>query len=35
VLLNLRHVHGDALTQLPEDVRAPENWPKKRRTAAR
>src|ERR1022692_1668679 len=31
----LRHTHGDAQTRLPEDVHAPENWPKKGRTAAR
>jgi len=31
----LRHAHGDALTKLPEDVHAPENWPKKGRIAAR
>jgi len=31
----LRHTHGDALTKLPEDLHAPENWPKKGRTAAR
>jgi len=31
----LRHTHGDAHTRLPEDVHAPENWPKKGRTAAR
>lgn len=31
----LRHTHGDGQTKLPEDVRAPENWPKKGRVAAR
>ena len=31
----LRHTHGDAQTRLPEDLHAPENWPKKGRTAAR
>src|ERR1017187_5816095 len=31
----LRHTHGDAQTRLPEDLHAPDNWPKKGRTAAR
>ena len=31
----LRHTHGDAHTKLPEDLHAPENWPKKGRVAAR
>src|ERR1017187_3164369 len=31
----LRHTRGDAQTKLPEDLHAPENWPKKGRTAAR
>jgi hypothetical protein len=31
----LRQAQGDALTKLPEDVHAPENRPKKGRTAAR
>jgi hypothetical protein len=31
----LRHTHGDAQTRLPEDLHAPENWPKKGRIAAR
>jgi hypothetical protein len=31
----LRHTHGDGLTKLPEEVRAPDNWPTKGRTAAR
>jgi len=29
----LRHTRGDAQTKLPEDVHAPQNWPKKGRTA--
>jgi uncharacterized protein YjbI with pentapeptide repeats len=29
----LRHAKGDGQTKLPEDVRAPENWPKKGRSA--
>lgn len=31
----LRHAHGDHLTKLPEDLHAPDNWPKKGRSAAR
>ena len=31
----LSHTHGDGQTRLPEDLHAPENWPKKGRTAAR
>src|ERR1017187_4614377 len=31
----LRHTHGDALTKLPEELHAPENWPKKGRSATR
>ena|SRR5450755_3160901 len=31
----LRHTHGDGLTKLPEDVHAPDNWPKKGRGAGR
>ena len=30
-----RHTHGDAQTKLPEDLHAPENWPKKGRGAGR
>jgi uncharacterized protein YjbI with pentapeptide repeats len=29
----LRHTHGDSETKLPEDLHAPENWPKKGRAA--
>ncbi len=31
----LRHTRGDAQTKLPDDVHAPEGWPKKGRSAAR
>ena len=31
----LRHTHGDGLTKLPEELHAPDDWPKKGRTAAR
>ncbi|MGD0362446.1 MAG: pentapeptide repeat-containing protein [Bryobacteraceae bacterium] len=31
----LRHARGDAQTKLPDDVHAPESWPKKGRSAAR
>jgi uncharacterized protein YjbI with pentapeptide repeats len=31
----LRHTHGDGLTRLPEDVHAPDNWPKKGRGVGR
>jgi uncharacterized protein YjbI with pentapeptide repeats len=31
----LRHTHGDAQTKLPEDVHAPDNWPKRGRIVAR
>ncbi len=31
----LRHTHGDGRTRLPEELRAPENWPKHSRVAAR
>jgi len=31
----LRHTRGDAQTKLPEELRAPENWVKKGRGAAR
>jgi uncharacterized protein YjbI with pentapeptide repeats len=31
----LRHTHGDSETKLPEDLHAPENWPKKGRSVAR
>lgn len=29
----LHHTHGDSETKLPEDLHAPENWPKKGRAA--
>jgi uncharacterized protein YjbI with pentapeptide repeats len=31
----LRHTHGDGHTKLPEELSAPENWPKKGRSAVR
>lgn len=30
----LHHAKGDALTKLPQDLRTPENWPKKGRAVA-
>jgi len=31
----LHHTHGDGLTKLPEELHAPENWPKRSRSLAR
>lgn len=31
----LRHTHGDSETKLPEDLHAPDNWPKKGRGVVR